>query len=143
MSKETHKLEEEIKDLKARLLRSLADYDNLQKRALSEKEVLVKRANLNLFKDILPFLDLVKKAQENLNDPALALVAQNFEELIKKEGLEKVGLVGEDFNPAFHEVLTVVPGKEDGKIAEVITPGYIAGDWVVRPAMVKVTKKDD
>ena len=143
MSKEKDKLEEEIKDLKARLLRSLADYDNLQKRALSEKENLLKRASLNLLKDILPLLDLIKKAQENLGDPALDLVAKNFEELLKREGLEKIGEVGEEFNPSFHEVVTVVSGKDSGKIAEVISPGYRSGEWVIRPAMVKVVQKDD
>lgn len=136
-------MEEEIKDLKARLLRTLADYDNLQKRALSEKENLVKRASLNLLGDILPLVDLIKKAQENLNDPALELVVKNFEELFKKEGLEKIGEVGEEFDPAFHEVVTVVAGSDVGKIAEVISPGYKAGEWVVRPAMVKVVQKND
>lgn len=141
--KETEKkLKEENTDLKSRLLRTLADYDNLQKRSEIERVQSGKRASLNLLREFLPLLDLITKAQENLKDPALDLVKNTFEEIFKKEDLEKFGEVGEDFDPTFHEVIAVVPGGKENQIAEVITPGYKFEDLVLRPAMVKVYRND-
>lgn len=144
MAKDAAKsLKDEIVSLKTQLVRALADYDNLQKREEKDKELVSKRASLRLLSEILPLLDLVKKAQANLSDPALQLVEQSFEELLKKEGLEKIDSNGVEFDPNIHEVIQVVSGEQENKVAEVLASGYKYGDWVLRPAQVKVYSKND
>ena len=135
---EKEKLHDEIRDLKARLVRALADYDNLQKRTVAEKDQIIRRANLNLLAEMLPWYDLLKKAQENVADPALELVRKEFEGLLEKTGVETIDQEGVVFDPKIHEVVEAVSGGKDNQVAEVVHAGYKMGDVVIRPAIVKV-----
>lgn len=136
------KLQEEIANLKAGLARALADYDNLQKRMVSEKEALVARANVNLITELLPLLDLINRAQGSLNDPALGLVEKSFGEILERNNLKSINEVGISFDPNIHEVVDIVPGGKKGEVAEVLAPGYRLDDWVIRPAKVRVFSDD-
>jgi molecular chaperone GrpE len=142
MSKKQDSSAAEILELKTRLQRALADYDNLQKRTEKEKEETGLRAQIRLVTEFLPLYDLVVKAQLNLKDPALELVLKEFERLFDSLGIEKIGNTGEKFDPQYHEVVAVTPGKDQGTVAEVIHHGFRLGDWVLRPAQVKVIKND-
>jgi molecular chaperone GrpE len=142
-SGDVKKLQTEIEDLKTRLLRALADYENLQRRTEAEKEQIIKRANLNLIGELLPLFDLVKKAHDNLGDPALGLVKKEFESILEKADLEPIDQKDVGFDPQIHEVVDVVSGGQDGQVAEIVHNGFRLGNWVLRPAKVKVYKSDD
>lgn len=140
---EVKKLEENINSLKEQLKRALADYDNLQKRTQNEKETLIFTAHNRLLVECLPIIELVKKAQENLQDPGLEFVKKEFENLLKKYGVSEIGNVGEEFDPNLHEVITTQKGGKDNQIAQVLQTGYKIHDEIVKPAIVKVFKNND
>lgn len=132
------KLKEEIASYDLRLKRALADYDNLQKRVAQEKQLWVAQANLKLIQELLPVLDLLKKAQDSLGDPGLKMVVSEFDQLLKRHNLEAYGSSGDNFDPNLHEVVDIAVGGKPGEIAEVLTSGFKIGDQVVRPAKVRV-----
>jgi len=74
------------------------------------------------------------------------MIYNNLKEALEKEGLKKQDIDGKKFDPNMHEVVaTEATGeiKKDGLIAEVFRPGYMFKDIVIRPAMVKVYKKEE
>jgi len=131
--------------LRDQLARALADYDNLRKRVEREKEGFEKLANLRLTIKLLPVLDALKSAQDHLKDRGVAITIGQFEDALKQEGIEEIKVsVGDGFNPEVHEVIEVVPGKEDNIISEVSLTGWKFIDGpVIRHAKVKVTRKEN
>lgn len=140
---EAQKLEDDILSLKEQLKRALADYDNLQKRTHSEKEALIFNAHNRLLVECLPIIELLKKAQENLNDRGLEIVKKEFEALLKRYGVSEIGQVDEEFDPNLHEAVTTEKGGQNNQIAEVIQTGYKINGVVVKPAIVKVFSNND
>ena len=136
---------------KTRLL-ALADLDNARKRLVREKEEFVKFAGESILADILPALD-------NL-DLALAYAPEHKEcknfvvgvdmtrklllDALAQHGLEQVGELGETFDPAKHEAVEMQehPEYAPGKICALMNKGYRLKDRLIRPAKVKVCKKD-
>lgn len=99
---------------------------------------------------LLPVLDNIERAishePEDIKDhqwvKGISSVALQLNSQLQAVGLVKVGVVGEHFNPSLHEA--VVMDESDGDIevvAEVLQTGYKFGDTVIRPAMVKVTRR--
>lgn len=129
-----------IKDLEERLVRALADYQNLVKRIDREKHEVVIRANKNLLKDILPILDILGAAQEHLKDQGLAMALSQFNGVFEKYGVKEIDAkAGDKFDEHLHEVTEVTDGGETGTIAKVLKKGYRWQDGVVlRPAQVIV-----
>lgn len=133
-------LKQEIRDLEGKLARVLADYHNLVKRVDREKHEFVVRANKNLLKDILPILDILENAQENLKDDGLRMAIAQFGDVLKRNGPREIKLgKGEKFDETKHEATQVAEGGETGTIAEVLRKGYEWEDgMILRPAQVKV-----
>ncbi len=133
----------EVIQLKNQLVRALADYDNLIKRTEQEKMTWVKFSTQKLVQDLLPVLDTFEHAQEHTKDPGLGIAISQFKEVLKNEGLTEIRPnVGDVFDENLHEVVDVIQGVDDGKIAEVISSGWKFIDgMVVRHAKVKVFKK--
>jgi molecular chaperone GrpE len=129
--------------LRDQLARVLADYDNLKRRVDQDKVNFEKLANLRLVMKLLPVLDVLKKAQEHVKDSGIAVTIKEFEEALKQEGIEEIEvMVGDEFNPELEEVIEVLPGKDDNKVAEILLSGYKIKDGpVVRHAKVKVFSK--
>lgn len=138
--------------LKNQLVRALADYDNLIKRTETEKMTWIKFSTQKLIQDLLPVLDTFENAQKHTKDPGLDIAINQFKEVLKNEGLTEIRPnVGEAFDENLHEVIDVVEGVEDGKIAEVTASGWKfmdpstslgASGLVVRHAKVKVTRSE-
>ena len=131
-----------------RYLRAMAEFDNARKRAVREREELIKGANENLIRDLLPVLDNLDRALAAAKgDPSAAAVSAGVE-LIQREllrTLEKFGIttfssVGAPFDPERHEAIARVPatGRPDMTIVDEIARGYLLGGRVLRPAMVTV-----
>ncbi len=135
-------------ELKVQLARSLADYDNLRKRAEKEKEEIIKLANVGFFMRLAPAIDNLKKAQDHLKDPGLQNIIKELTRIISEEGIENVeaeeGLV---FDENFHEVIeveSVNDRKKSGLISKVLLEGWrIKEGPVVRPAKVIVYKFEE
>ena len=132
----------EVLILKNQLARALADYQNLVKRVEKEKEQFEKFSNLRLVLKLLPVLDILRQAQVHTKDPGIAITIKEFEEALKTEGIEEVNVkAGDRFDPEAHEVVEVVPGKDNNNISEVVLSGWSFTDGqVIRHAKVKVTQ---
>lgn len=130
----------EIKRLENLWKRALADYQNLEKRTAEEREEFVKFANSQLILKILLAIDSLERAEKHLHNEGLSLALKQLRESLASEGLERIKVLGEDFNPDFMECVEVGQGKE-GKVLDEIQPGYKLGDRVLRVAQVKVGKK--
>lgn len=130
----------EIKNLKNQIARTLADYQNLEKRTAQEREELKKSANSGLILRLLPALDTLILAQKHTKDEGINLSVKHIFDTLEKEGLKKIETEGKDFNPQFMEAVHVTEGVE-GKVVEELRPGFLLNDKVLRAAQVAVGKK--
>jgi molecular chaperone GrpE len=129
----------------ADLKRVAADFDNYRKRVAREREALVARAHAGLVEAILPVLDDLGRALEaaGLHEEAkledgVRLVHRQLSDVLAREGLQGIPTDG-PFDPHVHEALAAIPSEaEEGTILEVVQPGYLLGDRVLRPARVVV-----
>ena len=152
---EGHEKQGEAVDLKGQLARALADYDNLRKRVERERETVEILVKLKFIARLLPILDMLETAQEHSEDKGLTIIANEFNDLLKEEGVEKIeAKKGDNFDEEVHEAIEMVnppagaksnlageKGK-DGKIVEVVLSGWKLVDGpIIRPVKVKVSKK--
>lgn len=132
-------LEKNLSELEDNLKRSLADYQNLEKRFFEERKELVKNANKGLILRLLPALDTLMLANKHVRDEGLNLSIRQVLDILRNEGVEKIETKGRDFDPRIMECTEVVAG-EANKVIEELRPGYLLNDAVFRPAQVKVGK---
>jgi molecular chaperone GrpE len=133
------------------LQRLQADFANYRKRVLREQTELVERAAGHLVHRLLSVLDsfdLAVAAAEETKDfermlRGVEMVLGELKEVLKAEGLETIPARDQPFDPNLHEAALEVPGDEDGEmvVAGVLRPGYVLKGRVLRPAMVKVTRR--
>ena len=144
----------EIKDLKDQLLRSLAENENLRKRTAKEIEQIKKYGHISLLRDFLNVVDNMERAVKsstsekqsetsvkNLID-GIEIVLKEMKSLLDKNQIKKIEPLHEKFDYNFHQAMFEAPSSdyEEGLIIEVIQPGYVLHDRLIRPAMVGVSK---
>lgn len=129
-------------ELEDMLKRTLADYQNLERRIEEERRMLSKLSSLLLIEKLLPILDNLESAQMHINDEGLELVIKQFKEVLSSEGISEIQAEGQTFDPNLHEAIEIQEGQEDNKIVEVINKGYKIDDKVIRPAKVVVVRKN-
>jgi molecular chaperone GrpE len=149
----TEALVQEVAELKDRLLRTLAEMENLRRR--TEREVLDARSyGITTFaRDILVVADNMRRALETTPpetaDPAFRSLLEGVElterELLKtleKHGVKKFVPQGEKFDPNLHQAMFEVPDPSSpaGTVVQVMQAGYAIGERVLRPALVGVAK---
>ena len=136
-----------------RYLRTAAEFDNARKRAVREREELVRTANESLIRELLPVLDNFDRAlQAAKGDPGAAAVVRGVD-LIQREllrVLEKFGVtpfssVGAPFDPERHEAVARVPaeGRPELTVVAETARGYQLNGRVLRPAMVTVAMSSE
>ncbi len=140
----------ENEQLREALRRHKADFDNFRRRTLKEKEELRDAAKEALLGTLLPVLDnfdLALQSARTAQDAdsvrqGVEMVAQQLMSTLQSEGLERVDLLGQPFDPTLAEALTVEERDDvpDGQIIEVLRPAYRYKGRVIRPALVKVAK---
>jgi molecular chaperone GrpE len=130
-----------IEQLENNLKRALADYANLQRRVEEEKKLVTRFSNAVLLSKFLEVLDGLEEVKKEYPSEGLELVIKKFKDILKSEGLEEIETEGE-FNPEVHEGLGLTKGEKDGFVGEVLQKGYKLEGKVLRPARVKVTKKE-
>lgn len=140
---------EKISELNDKYLRQVAEFDNYRKRVIKEKAELIKSGGEKLMVALLPVLDDFERAQEsisNANDvealkEGVNLIVEKFIKVLKQEGLEKMDVIGTDFDTDYHEAIAMVPGQPDdlkGKVIDCVMSGYTLNEKVVRHAKVAV-----
>ena len=137
-------------DLKDRLLRMTAEFDNYRKRVDRERRELSEAAAADLIRDILPIIDDLERAMAaaagTATDSALVkgieLTHRQLIEQLRRRGVEPVSAIGQIFDPEVHEAVGSVPadGRPDGEIVAEFRKGYRAGGRLLRAAMVQVAK---
>lgn len=143
--------EAQIAELKNQLLYKAAEFDNYRKRVMQEKAELIKNGGAKVITTILPILDDLDRAQQNmdkLEDVAackegVLLIIDKFMKLLKQEGLEKIEAVGKDFDTDYHEAVAMVPGlpeSQKNKVIDCVLEGYMLNDKVIRHAKVAVAQ---
>jgi molecular chaperone GrpE len=132
------------------LRRLQAEFENYRKRVSKQQVEQVERAAVSLVDKLLPVLDVLDLAAEHLGDgdseegKALVQASALLNDVLAKEGLERVDPVGDLFDPNAHEAVGNVPADENESadegptVAQVMRPGYRWRGTVVRPAMVLV-----
>ncbi len=139
--------DKKINELTDKYLRALAELDNYRKRVAKEKQEFEKNAKNEAVNTFLPVLDNLERAflvSEQSKDieslkKGLEMIIKQFNDILKEIGVKEIETKGL-FNPEYHHVLhkEYVEGKTDGEILEVYQKGYMLGDRIIRPAMVKV-----
>ena len=146
--------QDEIKDLKDQLLRTLAENENLRKRTAKEVEQIKKYGHISLLRDFLNVVDNIERAfksitpenqsnlgVKNLSD-GIEIVLKEIKSILDKNQIKKIEPLHEKFDYNFHQAMFEAPSTEydEGLILEVVQPGYILHDRLIRPAMVGVSK---
>jgi molecular chaperone GrpE len=147
-------LEAELAEQKDRLLRALAETENIRRRAQREREDASKYAVTGFAKELLSAADNLRRALDSLPEAdvkdermrsLLAGVAATERELLgvfERHGIRRIDPIGERFDHNFHQAIFEAerPDQPSGTIVEVLQPGYVLHDRLLRPAMVGVAK---
>ncbi|HVH03679.1 MAG TPA: nucleotide exchange factor GrpE [Amaricoccus sp.] len=149
---ETAALRAEVADLKDRLLRALADVENIRKRAERDRRDAELYGATRFARDLLPVHDNFDRALDTVSDAARATAPGLIEgiELTRRELLnafEKHRIVkiapkpGDRFDPKLHQAMfeAPVPGTKAGDIIQLMGDGFMIGDRLLRPAQVGVS----
>ena len=148
-------LEAELAEHKDRLLRALAEAENTRRRAQREREDATKYAITGFAKDLLSAADNLRRALDSLPEAEvrdertrslLAGVAATERELLsvfERHGMRRIDPQGERFDHNFHQAIFEAERADQpaGTIVEVLQPGYVLHDRLLRPAMVGVSKQ--
>jgi len=130
-------------ELLADLQRVTAEYANYRKRVDRDRTEMVEHATIRLLDSLLPLLDAVDLARQHGDlEGAFKLVGEGLEQVAERQGLERVGKVGDPFDPTVHHAL--MHAAEDQTVdfpvvAQVLQPGWrLKSGRVLRPAGVAV-----
>jgi molecular chaperone GrpE len=141
-------LQREKDALQDRLLRTAAEFDNYRKRVERDRREQAEAVTAGALTDLLPIVDDLEralKAAGNTDDPlrkGVELIHKQMLEILRKRGVRPIEALGADFDPHFHMAVAHDPaeGRREGEVIEEFRRGYMLGDRLLRPAMVKVAK---
>jgi len=142
-------LKAERNALQDRLLRTAAEFDNYRKRIDRERRDQSESAASSMLAEILPVVDNLERALQAPSGPEAAgyragveLILRQLADLLRKRGVTPIDVVGADFDPRFHQAVSqeTSDAHRDGEVMEELQRGYMLGDRLLRPAMVKVAK---
>ncbi len=150
LQKQLAEAEEKIALQQDQILRQAAEFDNYRKRTLKEKAELIKNGGEKAITAILPVIDDLERALQNMKSEdeevvalrdGVELIYNKFLKTLQQEGLEKIETHEADFNTDFHEAIALIPAPTDelkGKILDCVQTGYQLNDKVIRHAKVVV-----
>ena len=148
---ELEKLRAELADVKDKLLRKTAEFDNFRKRNAKERLELIVTAGREVITDLLEVLDDCDRAQkqfETSNDvkelkEGVTLIFNKLKNKLQARGLKPMETINTEFNPDIHEAITEIPAPNDamkGKVMDEVVKGYYLNDKIIRFAKVVVGK---
>ena len=148
-------LEKKIEELNDKLLRSLAENQNLRKIHEKEKEDLIKYSSSSFAREILNLADNLERALGSFKDnpkfkldefkdiiTGIELIEKELVNSFDKNGIKSFESIGKKFDPNFHQALNEVESDQDaGTVINEIQKGYMLNDRLLRPALVSISKK--
>ena len=152
LEEENHKLKNDLKESSEKVLRLAADMQNYKKRNETEKSNMLKYANEDLAKSLLPILDNFERAirldDNDLSDEVskflsgFKMIYGSFVNVLNNIEVKEIECDGLEFDPVYHQAVLTEKDetKPSGVILEVLQKGYMYKDKVIRPAMVKVNE---
>ena len=155
--KEEKSIEEKLKESDDKLLRSLAEIENQRRRFEKEIKDAFEFGSFNFAKESLAILDNLQRAKlaikndENLKKNKdldkflenITIIEKDLINIFEKNRIKKIDTENKKFDPNFHQAMSEIEdeGKDTGSILQVIQPGYMLGERLLRPALVSVAKK--
>ena len=147
LKKQLAEAESKLSDYKDSWLRSQADFQNYKKRIERDNEMMYISMKGDIIKKVLPALDDLERALQNrrAEDPwadGIELIARKLQNMLESEGVKKIEALGVEFDPNFHEAISHEPanGAQSGHVIGVVQNGYMLGERVIRPALVRVAQ---
>ncbi len=142
-------LENQVAELKDKYLRQVAEFDNYRKRTLKEKTELILNGGEKVITALLPILDDMERAAQNMEKSddiealkeGLELVFQKLQKTLETQGLKKIETENKDFDTDYHEAIAMVPApssEQKGKVLDCVQTGYTLNDKVIRHAKVAI-----
>ncbi|WP_437833963.1 nucleotide exchange factor GrpE [Sorangium sp. So ce1153] len=136
--------------MREQLLRTAADFDNFRKRSRREVEEAQRRGRESILKDLLPVFDNLERAASHAESApdvksvaeGVRIVAKQFVDTLERMGIKRIAAVGKPFDPSVHEAIQQIESTEHpaGVVIAEVQPGYMLGDYLIRAAMVVVSK---
>ena len=135
--------------LQDRLLRTAAEFDNYRKRMERERGEFAAYASGEVLADLLPIIDNFERALQApaTGDPdafrkGIELIHKQMFDLLRKRGVKPIEALGATFDPNFHQAVIheSSDAHREGEVMQELQRGYMQGDRLLRPAMVKVAK---
>ncbi len=128
--------------------RERAEFTNYRKRTEKEREEAYQNATIDTLRKILPIIDDFDRAIANVpadraEDDVIkgfTLIHRKLIALLENSGVKVINPIGEEFNPAYHEAIghDESDNVKSGHVSTVLQKGYVYGDKVLRPALVRV-----
>ena len=118
---ELEKAQKKIEELNDKYLRQIAEFDNYRKRVMKEKADMIKYSGEKVITTLLPILDDMERAIQNMEKTedvasvkeGVQLIIDKFMKLLKQEGLSRIETEGKDFDTDFHVAIAMVPGQPE------------------------------
>jgi molecular chaperone GrpE len=142
-------LQQERDALQDRLLRTAAEFDNYRKRVDRERRDLSEFAAADVLLEMLPILDNFERALEAPAPPeaenfrkGIELIHRQMLDLLRKRGVKPIEALGADFDPNFHQAVIHETSADhrEGEVMQELQRGFMLGERLLRPSMVKVAK---
>jgi molecular chaperone GrpE len=150
---ENEELHRQLAEKNDRLLRALAEADNIRRRAQRDREDAVRYAAESLLKDVIPVLDNLDRALDAARGAGesssivdgVELIRREFLKVLEKHGVTRYSAMGQRFDPNQHEAIARVVSldKEPDTVVGETVPGYALRGRVLRPAQVAVAGAPD
>ena len=148
LQKRLEEAEAKAAEYKDGWMRSQAEFQNYKKRI--ERDEITRRLDMkgDIIKRFLPVLDDLERALQNRPSDSgawisgIELIQKKLVSILEVEGVKKIEAQGVAFDPNFHEAISHEPaeGMQSGHVIAVVQNGYMLGERVIRPAMVRVAQ---
>jgi molecular chaperone GrpE len=131
------------------LLRKTAEFDNYRRRTERERQAQAEAAGADVLKELLPLVDDLERALKADSGEGtesyrrgVELILKRLGDTLKRRGVTTIDALGADFDPNYHQAVAYEPaeGRREGEVIEEFGRGYMLGDRLLRPSMVKVAK---
>ena len=143
------KANEKIAELEDKYLRQVAEFDNYRRRVMKEKAELILNGGEKVLTEILPIVDDLERAEQQMEKmtdvdavkKGVELIIDKFIKFLNSQGVKEIDTKDQDFDVNYHEAITMVPSQNDeqkGKVIDCVTKGYTLNDKVIRYAKVVV-----
>lgn len=151
INKEVLELKKQSDEYYNRLLRMQADFENYKKRVARERDDMYNNALETIAAQLLPVVDNMERAVDAFRSDKLdeqyisgvEMVCNQIIDILGRNGIKEIEALNKDFDPNIHHAVMQIPGdeKDENKVKEVLQKGYILGNKVIRPTLVKVSVK--